>query len=78
MVLLDIIMPNMDGLETMKKLKKINPKVKVLIMSGYSKSGKTSENLKKDSLGFLQKPFTLQKLSKLVNDSLKIGKEKFG
>jgi len=78
MVLLDIIMPNMDGLETLKKLKKINPKVKVLIMSGFSKSGKTSESLKKDSLGFLQKPFTLQKLSKLVNDSLKIGKEKFG
>jgi len=78
MVLLDIIMPNMDGPETMKKLKKINPKVKVLIMSGFSKSGKTSENLKKDSLGFLQKPFTLQKLSKLVNESLKIGKVKFG
>ena len=75
MVLLDIIMPKMDGLEALRKLKKINPEVRVLIMSGFSQSGKTSDTLNKDTLGFLQKPFTLQKLSEMVNETLKFGCE---
>jgi two-component system cell cycle sensor histidine kinase/response regulator CckA len=69
LVLLDVIMPEMDGVETYKRLKEIEPGVKVLLMSGYT----TDEvgELVRDLLergcgGFLQKPFSLQNLKESI------------
>lgn len=71
LVLLDVIMPEIDGLETYKILKKSNPDIRTVVMSGFSKQGKASELLKLGAQGFIQKPFRLAELSESVSEALK-------
>ena len=63
MVILDLIMPEMGGGEVYDALKAIDPTVKVLLSSGYSREGQATEILNRGCDGFIQKPFNLQKLS---------------
>jgi len=69
-VVLDMIMPEMGGEETYDTLKEINPKVKVLLSSGYSIDGKAKEILEKGCDGFIQKPFTIEELSQKIREIL--------
>jgi len=62
-VVMDMIMPGMGGGETFDRLKRINPKVKVLLSSGYSIDGQASKIMERGCNGFIQKPFNLQQLS---------------
>ena len=70
LVILDMIMPDMEGGVVFENLKKINSQVKVLLSSGYSINGRAREILKRGCVGFLQKPFTLAELSQKVKDAL--------
>jgi two-component system, cell cycle sensor histidine kinase and response regulator CckA len=70
LILLDLIMPEMDGKETYNALSKIRPDIKVLISSGYSKNGKAEEIINDGAIGFLQKPYDFQELSKAISDVL--------
>ncbi len=65
-VVLDVIMPRMGGGQAFKKMKEINPDVKVLLSSGYSISDATQELLDSGARGFLQKPFDMKKLSREI------------
>ena len=66
LVIMDMIMPEMNGEESFYAMQKIDPKVKVLLASGFSR-GADIEQLKKDGLqGFINKPFTVVALSKAV------------
>jgi PAS domain S-box-containing protein len=62
-VILDIIMPGMNGIETYKRLKRCNPEIKVLFSSGYSMDEGSSEIMNLDTNGFIQKPYRFEKLS---------------
>ena len=68
LVILDMIMPGIGGGEAFKRLKAVDPQVKVLLSSGYSADGQASEIIKNGCLGFVQKPFTIRQLSKKLND----------
>ncbi|MBW1703003.1 MAG: PAS domain S-box protein [Deltaproteobacteria bacterium] len=70
MVILDMIMPDMGGGETYDKLKEINPKIKVLLASGYSIDGQASEILGRGCNGFIQKPFQMENLSHKIKEVL--------
>ncbi len=70
MVLLDMVMPAMGGGETYDKLKAINPKIKVLLSSGFSVDGQATEILNRGCNGFIQKPFNLQDLSQKIRETL--------
>ncbi len=70
LVILDMIMPDMNGPTTFDFLKEINPEVKVLISSGYSVNGSTDEMMQKGCKGFIQKPFTMEQLSGKLKDIL--------
>jgi len=70
LVLLDIMMPNMNGEKIFQELKKIKQEIKVLLISGYSENDIESEILNKCSLGFIQKPFTFTELSRAVYGAL--------
>ncbi|MEH0022297.1 MAG: response regulator [Desulfobacter sp.] len=71
LVVLDMIMaPGMNGFSTFRELKAIDPDVKVLLASGYSK---TEDVVKAQVLGagaFLKKPFSLQPLGLAVKEEL--------
>jgi len=70
LIILDMIMPEMSGGDTYEKLKEINPDVKVLLSSGYSINGQAEEILKRGCKGFIQKPFSLEELSKSIREVL--------
>lgn len=63
MVILDMIMPDMNGQETFQRLAEINPDVNVLLSSGYSINGQAQEIMARGCKGFIQKPFNLEDLS---------------
>ncbi len=66
LVILDMIMPEMGGEETLDGIRLMNPDIPVLLASGFSKEGRDGAILEKGYNGFIQKPFTLQELSEKV------------
>jgi PAS domain S-box-containing protein len=68
LVTLDMIMPGMGGRETFEKLRRIDPKVKILFISGYGINHDIEETAQDDLSGFLEKPFDIVKLSQKVVD----------
>jgi PAS domain S-box-containing protein len=69
-VILDMIMPNMGGGEVYDIMKEDNPKVKVLLSSGYSIRGEATEILERGCDGFIQKPFNMKELSGKIREIL--------
>ena len=61
-VMLDLIMPVMDGAETFEKIKEIDPHIPVLLASGYSREEQAEALIKKGANGFIQKPYDLATL----------------
>jgi PAS domain S-box-containing protein len=70
LVILDMIMPGISGGETFDRLREINSGIKVLLSSGYSISGQAQEILNRGCNGFIQKPFSLEKISRKVREML--------
>jgi CheY-like chemotaxis protein len=70
LIILDILMPGMNGTKTYKRLKAINPQVRVLIASGFAIDDTVRGLLEDGANGFLPKPFTLQELSMKVQKAL--------
>jgi len=66
LVILDIVMPDISGGDVYDQLKAINPEIKVLLSSGYGIDGEASEILSRGCNRFIQKPFTLEKLSQEI------------
>ena len=66
LVILDMIIPDMDGTEIFHRLKQLVPNLKVLLASGYSLKGKAAALLESGCSGFIQKPFNLQALSRKI------------
>ncbi len=75
LVILDFIMPEMDGAETFVELRKIDPNANIIISSGYSMDGKIEAILKGGARGFIQKPFEMDQLYRLLREISKKGKE---
>jgi two-component system cell cycle sensor histidine kinase/response regulator CckA len=77
LVVLDIVMPDMGGGEVYDRLKEINPKVKVLLSSGYSIDDQAREIMERGCDGFIQKPFSMKAMSDKLSEILsKRGAEK--
>ncbi|MFI5379251.1 MAG: PAS domain S-box protein [Tepidisphaerales bacterium] len=64
-VVLDLTMPRMDGEETFRELRRINPDVRVIMSSGYSEHEISTRFAGKGLAGFLQKPYNLATLREL-------------
>jgi DNA-binding NtrC family response regulator len=65
-----MIMPDFSGKETFDTLLCINPNVKVLLSNGYSLDGPATGIMQKACKGFIQKPFTMEHLSKKIRKIL--------
>jgi len=68
LVLMDMVMPNMGGGEAYDRIKEINPRVKVLLSSGYSLDGEAKKILARGCDGFIQKPCTISELSEKIRE----------
>jgi len=70
LVILDMIMPGMDGGETYERIKEVNPGIKTLLSSGYSEIGQVTEILEDGCDGFIQKPFDIKDLAQKLREIL--------
>lgn len=73
MVILDMVMPGMGGLQTFELLQQMDPGVRVLVATGYSDKMQAKEVLSRGAQGFMQKPFTLQDMLRKVRTVLDEG-----
>jgi len=71
LVVLDMIMPNMNGKECFFELKKIDPAVKVLVSSGFSGDEDVEAMKEAGARWFIRKPFTAAELSQAVAEAIK-------
>lgn len=69
-VILDLMMPHMDGRATVKALRRINPDVKAILMSGMLDSQKILETADLGHVDFLLKPFSTEKVLTLLQKVL--------
>ncbi|MCB2217116.1 MAG: cache domain-containing protein [Desulfobulbaceae bacterium] len=76
LVILDLIMPGMDGGETLATLRNISQDVPVVLSSGYALNKQMEQVMAQGCSGFLQKPFSLSELSRLVRQILDSDKQK--
>jgi two-component system, NtrC family, response regulator HydG len=72
-ILLDIKLPGIDGVETLKEIKSVRPDVAVIMVTAYSENELVEQAMQGGSLAFLKKPLDIQKLIETVNDCLKPG-----
>ncbi|MBA4392887.1 MAG: hypothetical protein C0407_04975 [Desulfobacca sp.] len=77
LVFTDIIMPEMNGLELVSKIREINPQIKVIYMSGFFGIKQVKERIKEEveNYGYLtlSKPFKLSTMLEIVKDYLSDG-----
>ncbi len=70
LVILDLIMPEMDGKQCLDELLRINPAVKVLVATGFSLDAATKRLLQASSWGWTPKPYNVKQLREAVGDVL--------
>ncbi len=70
LVLLDMIMPVLNGRETFNMIRQIDPDVKVVLSSGFSKAEDVKQMTEKGLSGFIRKPYRKAELSRIIADIL--------
>lgn len=73
LLLSDVVMPVMNGLELYEKLEKIIPDLKVLFMSGYTTSKVLQQQVSENRANFIPKPFTTETLAKKIAEIMQQG-----
>ncbi|MCX6896245.1 MAG: sigma-54 dependent transcriptional regulator [Verrucomicrobia bacterium] len=75
LVLMDIRMGGMTGLETLKQLRKTEPKLLVILMTAYGTTQMAIEAMKYGAYDYLLKPFDVPKLKEIVANALKAARD---
>jgi PAS domain S-box-containing protein len=70
LVLVDMMMPMMDGATTIRTLQSINPQVKIIAASGLTSSTQLTTDIRSGVQAFLPKPYTAEELVKTINTTL--------
>ena len=66
LVILDMIMPGMNGSRVFDEMKKLDSGTKFILSSGYSRDSQANEIMNRGCDAFIQKPFRLLELSQLI------------
>jgi len=70
LVLLDVKMEEMTGIEVLRQLRKSNPSIKVIMVSGIEEEETINEAKALGVIGYIHKPFILEELEKIVLSQL--------
>lgn len=70
-VLLDVRLPGMDGLEALKEIKKISPDTYVIVMTAYKSPNTTIKSMQLEAYDFLPKPIDLDKVKEMLDRAIK-------
>ncbi|MDD3250606.1 MAG: PAS domain S-box protein [Smithellaceae bacterium] len=70
LVILDMVMPGINGSEVFDAIRQINPDARVLLSSGYSLNGQANKIMERGCSGFIQKPFSRSELAGKLREIL--------
>lgn len=68
-VVLDFMMPGMDGIETLRKLKVDKPELQIILLTGYATVEKSVEAMKLGAMDFMEKPADIEKLTAKIKQA---------
>jgi len=73
LVILDLIMPELSGVECLRGILSIDPDAKVILVSGYPAAGDLERSVQERARGFIRKPYETRKLLEMVREVLDEG-----
>ncbi len=68
-IVMDFQMPEIDGMDALKTMKKKNPELQVILLTGYATVEKTVEAMKIGATDFLEKPADLEALTQKIKNA---------
>jgi two-component system, NtrC family, nitrogen regulation response regulator NtrX len=72
LVILDVLLPNMGGIDVLKEIKKDYPDTEVIVISGHANIDIAVKAVKLGAFDFVEKPLSMEKIINLVKNSLRI------
>lgn len=70
-VLLDVKMPGMDGVEVLREIKRVKPLIEVIMLTGHASVESGIEGMKLGAFDYLMKPMELDKILETIQDAYK-------
>jgi DNA-binding NtrC family response regulator len=71
-VILDVMMPGMGGLQVLKIMKDLNPQLPVILLTGHSDTKEGREGMRLGAFDYLMKPLNIEQLIKKMQEAVKI------
>ena len=71
LIVLDLMMPKMDGLEALKRIRKIDSDVAVIIFTGYPTVESAQESMKHEAVRYLKKPFNVEEFREALDNVMR-------
>jgi len=75
LVITDVRMPKMDGLEVLQEIKKVSPQTPVIMITAYGTIHNAVEAMKRGATDYILKPFSFEELNAIVERALVSGRE---
>jgi len=76
LVLLDVLLPDMDGLALLQKLKMLSPGINVIVITGHGNVGQSVEAMRYGAFDYILKPFNVDEIVARIDKALETGKLK--
>jgi len=74
-IFMDLRMPGLDGLTTLKRMREIDPRLIVILMTAHTTTGTVIEAMKSGAYDFIAKPFSGSKLKQVAQEALKVASD---
>jgi len=78
LVLLDLLMPGIDGLETLEGLRKLQPNIKVVMLSCVNDTKKVVQAIRLGAVDYITKPFQKAELDAVIDQCLGTNQQNYG
>ncbi|NVM21822.1 MAG: response regulator [Desulfobacterales bacterium] len=75
-VILDVKMPGLDGVETLREIKKINPGIEVIMLTGHASVDSAVEGMRLGAYEYLMKPCEIDELMEKINGAYELKKDR--
>ena len=72
LIITDLKMPRMDGLELLRRAKEFNDAIKVIVVTGYASLETASDCIRAGAADFIKKPFSIAQIRESVNKALEL------
>jgi len=74
-VVMDLRMPGLDGLQTLRALRKIDPRLLVILMTAYGTTQTVIEAMKAGAYEYIQKPFKIDRIRQVVREAVRAAEQ---